>query len=69
MKRATFAALLGGAAVAPRAARAQTAAPTTIRVGTAPVESYALMFYGIDRGFSKRPGSTCRCRSFRPAAP
>jgi NitT/TauT family transport system substrate-binding protein len=52
MKRSTFAALTASAVVAPRVARAQSA-PTTIRVATAPVESYALMFYGIDRGFFK----------------
>jgi len=40
MKRATFAALVAGAAVAPRVARAQSAL-TPVRVGTAPVESYA----------------------------
>jgi NitT/TauT family transport system substrate-binding protein len=52
MKRSTFAALTASAAAAPCLALAQ-GAPTTIRVATAPVESYALMFYGIDRGFFK----------------
>jgi NitT/TauT family transport system substrate-binding protein len=52
MKRSTFVALTAGAVAVPRSARAQSA-PTVIRVATAPVESYALMFYGIDRGFFK----------------
>jgi NitT/TauT family transport system substrate-binding protein len=52
MKRSTFVALTASAAAAPRRALAQ-GAPTTIRVATAPVESYALMFYGIQRGFFK----------------
>jgi NitT/TauT family transport system substrate-binding protein len=47
MKRSTFVALTASAAAAPRLALAQ-GAPTTIRVATAPVESY-----GIDRGFFK----------------
>ncbi len=63
MKRAAFTALLGGAALAPRVARAQ-AALTTIRVGTAPVESYALMFYGIDRGFFKAAGLDVQMQVF-----
>ena len=50
MKRALFTSLVAGAAVAPRLAAAQ-GAPTVIRLGTAPVESYALAFYGVDRGF------------------
>jgi NitT/TauT family transport system substrate-binding protein len=52
MKRSAFVALTGGALAVPRIARAQSA-PITIRVATAPVESYALMFYGIERGFFK----------------
>jgi len=52
MKRAAFTALLAGAAAAPRLAAAQ-GAPTVIRLGTAPVESYALAIYGVDRGFFK----------------
>ncbi|HEY5349103.1 MAG TPA: ABC transporter substrate-binding protein, partial [Candidatus Lustribacter sp.] len=52
MKRAAFTALLAGAAAAPRAASAQTT-PLVIRLGTAPVESYALAYYGVERGFFK----------------
>ena len=52
MKRAAFTYLLAGAAAAPRIASAQTA-PTVIRLGLAPVESYALALYGVDRGFFK----------------
>ena len=52
MKRAAFTYLLAGAAAVPRIACAQSA-PTVIRLGTAPVESYALAFYGVDRGFFK----------------
>jgi len=63
MKRATFAALVAGAAVAPRAARAQSAL-TPVRVGTAPVESYALMFYGIERGFFKAAGLDVQMQVF-----
>ena len=56
MKRAAFTALLAGAAAAPRIASAQAAAPTVIRVGTAPVESYALVYQGVERGFFKANG-------------
>ena len=52
MKRAMFTSLVAGAAVVPRLAAAQ-GAPTVIRLGTAPVESYALAIYGVDRGFFK----------------
>lgn len=52
MKRAAFTCLLAGAAAAPRVASAQSA-PTVIRLGTAPVESYALALYGVERGFFK----------------
>jgi NitT/TauT family transport system substrate-binding protein len=52
MKRAAFTYLLAGAAAVPRIASAQTP-PTVIRFGTAPVESYALVIYGVDRGFFK----------------
>jgi len=51
----------GGAAHCLGAKRADV-----IRLGTAPVESYALAFYGVDRGFSKP--STSTCRSSRSAA-
>jgi NitT/TauT family transport system substrate-binding protein len=52
MKRAAFTCLLAGAAAVPRVASAQSA-PTVIRLGTAPVESYALALFGVDRGFFK----------------
>jgi NitT/TauT family transport system substrate-binding protein len=52
MKRAAFTYLLAGAAAAPRVAAAQSA-PAVIRLGLAPVESYALALYGVDRGFFK----------------
>ncbi|MGH7717132.1 MAG: ABC transporter substrate-binding protein, partial [Vulcanimicrobiaceae bacterium] len=42
---------------------AQTA-PTVIRLGTAPVESYALAFYGVDRGFFKAANLDVRIQSF-----
>jgi NitT/TauT family transport system substrate-binding protein len=63
MKRAAFTALLAGAAAAPRIASAQSA-PTVIRLGTAPVESYALAFYGVDRGFFKAAGLDVQITSF-----
>ncbi len=63
MKRAAFTALLAGAAAAPRIASAQSAA-TVIRLGTAPVESYALAFYGVDRGFFKAAGLDVQITSF-----
>lgn len=63
MKRAAFTALLGGAAMAPHAALAQSA-PTVIRLGTAPVESYALAFYGVDRGFFKAAGLDVQVTQF-----
>lgn len=63
MKRAAFASLLAGAAAAPRLAAAQ-GAPTVIRLGTAPVESYALAFYGVDRGFFKAANLDVQIQSF-----
>jgi NitT/TauT family transport system substrate-binding protein len=63
MKRAAFTALLAGAAAAPRIASAQ-AAPTVIRVGTAPVESYALVYQGVERGFFKAAGLDVQIQSF-----
>jgi NitT/TauT family transport system substrate-binding protein len=63
MKRAAFTALLAAAATAPRAASAQSA-PAVIRVGTAPVESYALVFYGLDRGFFKAANLDVQIQSF-----
>lgn len=61
MKRAAFTALLAAAATAPRAATAQSA-PTVIRLGTAPVESYALAFYGAE--FFKAAGLDVRVQAF-----
>lgn len=63
MKRAAFTALLAAAAAAPRAAGAQ-AAPTVIRVGTAPVESYSLVYYGVERGFFKAAGLDVQIQAF-----
>jgi NitT/TauT family transport system substrate-binding protein len=63
MKRAAFTALLAGAAAAPRIALAQ-AAPTVIRIGTAPVESYALVYQGVERGFFKAAGLDVQIQSF-----
>lgn len=63
MKRAAFTLLFAGAAALPRAASAQ-AAPTVIRLGTAPVESYALAFYGVDRGFFKAANLDVQIQSF-----
>ncbi len=63
MKRAAFTALLAGAAAAPRIASAQST-PTVIRLGTAPVESYALVFYGVERGFFKAANLDVQVQSF-----
>jgi NitT/TauT family transport system substrate-binding protein len=63
MKRAAFTALLAAAATAPRAASAQ-AAPTVIRLGTAPVESYALVYYGVERGFFKAANLDVQIQTF-----
>jgi NitT/TauT family transport system substrate-binding protein len=63
MKRAAFTSLLVGAAAAPRVASAQ-AAPTVIRLGTAPVESYALAIYGVDRGFFKAVNLDVQIQTF-----
>ena len=63
MKRAAFTCLLAGAAAAPRVAAAQ-GAPTVIRLGTSPVESYALAFYGVDRGFFKAANLDVQLASF-----
>jgi NitT/TauT family transport system substrate-binding protein len=63
MKRAAFATLVAGAAAAPRLVAAQ-GAPTVIRLGTAPVESYALAFYGVDRGFFKAANLDVQIQSF-----
>jgi NitT/TauT family transport system substrate-binding protein len=57
MKRTTFTMLAGafaGAASLPRAARAQNL--TTIRFGTAAVESYALALYAAERGSFRNAG-------------
>lgn len=54
MKRRTFAALTVAAAGAPAIISAQTAAH--VRIGTAPVESYALAYYTKDQGFFARNG-------------
>jgi len=57
MNRSTFAKLAGaaaGAACFPRPASA--AGLTTIRFGTAPVESYALAVYASDRGYFRANG-------------
>jgi NitT/TauT family transport system substrate-binding protein len=52
LKRGTFAALTGAAIAVPTIVRAQSS-PVTIRLGTAPVESYALCYYAQQRGFFK----------------
>ena len=55
MKRAAFTALTGGAVLgAPAVVLGQTA--VTVRIGTAPVESYAMAFYAKDQGFFARNG-------------
>ncbi len=54
MKRLSAIALLGGALVAPRAARAQ--ALPVLRVATTPIELGAQVFYGKDEGFFKKAG-------------
>jgi NitT/TauT family transport system substrate-binding protein len=64
MKRAAFTALLAGTAAVPRIASAQAAAPTVIRIGTAPVESYALVYQGVERGFFKAAGLDVQIQSF-----
>src|SRR5271155_275569 len=63
MKRAAFTCLLAGAAAAPRIASAQTPL-TVIRLGLAPVESYALALYGVDRGFFKAAGLDVQITTF-----
>ena len=57
MRRSRFARLAGtfaGAVALSRPARGQTL--TTIRLGTTPVESYALAIYAADRGYFKAAG-------------
>jgi NitT/TauT family transport system substrate-binding protein len=55
MKRRSFTTLAAAAAAAvPAAAAAQTTA--RVRIGTAPVESYALAYYAKDQGFFARNG-------------
>ena len=57
MKRSTFTKLAGGAAGSAVLARPATGAPlTTIRLGTAPVESYALAVYANAQGYFKAAG-------------
>jgi len=63
MKRAAFASLVAGAAAAPAVALAQTA-PTVIRLGTAPVESYALAYYAVERGFFKAANLDVQIQTF-----
>jgi NitT/TauT family transport system substrate-binding protein len=63
MKRAVFTGLLAGAAAAPRIASAQ-GAPTVIRLGTAPVESYALAYYGVERGYFKAANLDVQIQTF-----
>ena len=54
MKRSFFVAAAATAPLVPTVARAQGA--TTVRIGTNPVESYALAIYANDRGFFKSNG-------------
>jgi NitT/TauT family transport system substrate-binding protein len=56
VKRSLFVVVAAAAAapLVPMVARAQT--PTTVRVGTAPTESYALAIYAHDQGFFSRNG-------------
>jgi NitT/TauT family transport system substrate-binding protein len=63
MKRAAFASIVAGAAAVPSLARAQSA-PTVIRLGTAAVESYALVYYGLDRGFFKAVNLDVQVQTF-----
>lgn len=53
MKRATFVTAAAAASIVPAAVRAQT---VTVRVGTAPTESYALAIYAHEQGFFARNG-------------
>lgn len=54
MKRATFTAMTAAATAAPRIVIAQTLSP--VRLGTFPVESYALAYYAREQGFFTRNG-------------
>jgi len=63
MKRVAFASIVAGAAAMPRIARAQST-PTVIRLGTAAVESYALVYYGLDRGFFKAANLDVQVQTF-----
>jgi NitT/TauT family transport system substrate-binding protein len=57
MHRSTFTTLAGAFAGGVAFSRPSSAAPlTTIRFGTAPVESYALAIYAADRGFFRANG-------------
>jgi NitT/TauT family transport system substrate-binding protein len=56
MKRATFTALTASALLVPVAARAQGPAAATVRIGTAPVEAYAISYYARNQGFFKNNG-------------
>jgi NitT/TauT family transport system substrate-binding protein len=57
MKRSTFTMLTGAVAGAATFARPAVAQPlTTIRLGTAPVESYALAVYASEHGFFRANG-------------
>jgi NitT/TauT family transport system substrate-binding protein len=54
MKRSTFLTAAVAASFVPAGARAQSA--LTVRIGTNPVESYALAIYANDQGFFSRNG-------------
>jgi NitT/TauT family transport system substrate-binding protein len=56
MKRSTFTKLAGAAGAAAFARPALGQSLTTIRIGTAPVESYALAVYATEHGFFKANG-------------
>jgi ABC-type nitrate/sulfonate/bicarbonate transport system substrate-binding protein len=61
MRRAAFLTSAAGFVVAPRIAHAQSA---TIRAGSAPVESYALMYFAREQGFFKAAGLDVQIQSF-----
>ena len=63
MNRGRFAAL-ASAALATPAARALAQTPAAVRIGTVPVESYALPYYALEEGFFTRAGLDAVLSSF-----
>jgi NitT/TauT family transport system substrate-binding protein len=63
MKRSTFLACAGGAALLPAYARSAAAA-VKLRVAVVPTDSYALPYYGLDQGFFAKAGIDVDLQTF-----